>query len=149
MNDQMMDQRSDIELLSALHAMIERCDVRLELDAAKLDHMDSPVSVQSESTRWFAMLFAACAIALWSGGWIAGVAASLASAAAWFGWVRPATRRRIAMRVHTAALRDVQLWRQLWRFGGVRLVAGDEQCAAPNNNWMQFVRDRSAPTLPT
>jgi hypothetical protein len=140
-----MDQRTDGELLAALRALIERHVVRLEIDAAKLDHMDSPVSVQSESTRWFAVLFVACGAAFWFGGWIGGIAAVAASIALWFAWVRPATHRRIHARVRNAATRDTQLWRSLWRFGGIRLVSGSTTCAAPNDNWMQFVRDLGGP----
>src|SRR5262245_11167895 len=114
-----MDQRTDTELLAALRAMIERGEVRLELDAAKLDHMDSPVSVQADSTRWFAALCVACGAAFWFGGWIVGVAALAASIALWFAWVRPGTHRRIRVRVRTVAMDDTQVWRKLWRFGGV------------------------------
>jgi hypothetical protein len=138
-----MDQRTDTELLATLRAMIERGEVQLELDAAKLDHMDSPVSVQADSTRWFAILFVTCGAAFWFGGWIAGTAALAASIALWFAWVRPGTHRGIQARVRGVAMDDTQLWRKLWRFGGVRLVAANASCAAPNDNWMQFVRDRS------
>jgi len=139
-----MDRRTDKELLAALKTMIDGGAVRLEIEPGKLDHMDSPVSVQSESTRWFAILFVACGAAFWFGGWIGGAAALAASLALWFAWIRPATHRRIDARVRGTALNDTQLWRALWRFGGVRLVAGDAACTAPDGNWMQFVRDRSA-----
>jgi hypothetical protein len=138
-----MDQRTDRDLLVALRRLLEEGTVRLELDAAKLDHMDSPVSVQSESTRWFAVLFVACGAAFWFGGWIGGAVAVVASLALWFAWVRPGTHRRITARVQEHALKDTQTWRTLWRFGGVKLIAGSATCAAPNDNWMQFVRDRS------
>jgi len=138
-----MDQRTDSELLAALRALIERKDVRLELDAAKLDHMDSPVSVQSESTRWFFVLFVACGAAFWFGGWIGGAVAVAVAIAVWFAWVRPGTHRRVRARVQDTAIKDAQTWRALWRFGGVSLVAGDATCTAPGDNWMQFVRERS------
>ena len=106
-----MDQRTDTELLAALREMIARGDVRLELDAAKLDHMDSPVSVQADSTRWFALLFVACGGAFWFGGWIGGIAALAASIALWFAWVRPGTHRRIRARVRGVAMDDTLVWR--------------------------------------
>jgi hypothetical protein len=140
-----MDQRTDTELLAALRGMIARGDVQLQLDAAKLDHMDSPVSVQADSTRWFAVLFVACAAAFWFGGWIGGGVATATSIALWFAWVRPGTHRRIRARVNDIATKDTQTWRALWRFGGVRLVAANTTCSAPTDNWMQFVRDRSPP----
>jgi hypothetical protein len=137
-----MDQRTDKELLAGLRTLIDQGEVRLELDAARLDHMDSPVSVQSESTRWFAALFAACGAAFWFGGWIGGAASVVASIVLWFAWVRPRNHRRIRARVHDAALKDIQTWRALWRFGGVGLVADGATCSAPSDNWMQLVRDR-------
>jgi hypothetical protein len=141
-----MDQRTDKELLAALRTMLDAGTVRLELESGQLDHMDSPVSVQSDSTRWFAILFVACGAAFWFGGWIAGAAAVVASVVLWVALARPWTHRRINARVRELALKDTQTWRALWRFGGVRLVADTTTCAAPNDNWMQFVRERSAPT---
>lgn len=138
-----MDLQTDIELLAALRALIEHRVVQLEVEAAKLDHMDSPVGVQSESTRWFAALILACAAAFWFGGAIGGGTAAAASVALWFAWVRPNTHRRIAARVHDIALRDTQVWRTLWRFGGVRLRAGNKVCSAPADNWMQLVREHA------
>ncbi|MBV9522277.1 MAG: hypothetical protein JO010_05765, partial [Alphaproteobacteria bacterium] len=68
---------------------------------------------------------------------------------------RAYVRRRVAMRVHERALQDSDLWRRLWRFGGVRLVprgADDpaakqriEPCAAPEGNWMALVRTLAPP----
>jgi hypothetical protein len=111
--------------------------------------MDSPVSVQSDSTRWFAGLIVASGAAFWFGGWIGGAAVVVASLVLWFAVARPWTHRRINARVQEMALKDTQTWRALWRFGGVRLVADSTTCSAPNDNWMQFVRDRSAPPSQT
>lgn len=139
-----MTELTDVQLLSDLRALLEAGVVRLDIDAAKLNHMDSPVGVESESNRWFAILFAACAVATWFGGWIGGALALAASVALWFGFVRPDVYRRVERRVRANAVNDVQAWRKLWRFGGVRLVAGEAICAAPDGNWMQFVRERRA-----
>lgn len=141
-----MTELTDAQLLGDLRKLLESGAARLEVDAAKLNHMDSPVGVESESNRWFAVLFAVCAAATWFGGWIGGVLALAASVALWFGYVRPDTHRRVERRVRSAALNDVQTWRKLWRFGGLRLVAGEAICAAPADNWMQFVRERRAGT---
>jgi hypothetical protein len=137
-----MTDLTDLQLLAELRSLIEAGAARLEIDAGKLDHIDSPVGVSAESTRWFALLAAAIGAAAWFGGWIAAGLALAASVASWFGLVRPDVRRRIEARVRTVALFDVQMWRQLWRFGGVRLVAAGATCVAPDGNWMQFVRDR-------
>ncbi|MBL8567982.1 MAG: hypothetical protein JNK84_02750 [Phreatobacter sp.] len=140
-----MTRRTDSELLAGLRALIVAGAVELRLDPARLDKTDSPVSVQAESTRWLYALVALALGAAWLGGAAAfGIAAAL-GAGLWFGWVRRDVARRIRDRVETRALVDVTLWRRLWRFGGVRLVATADgaACSAPDDNWMQYVRDRS------
>lgn len=142
MNGAAMPRRSDSELLSALRASLREGRVELRLDAIRLDKQDSPVSVQAESTRWLYGLILASAAAWWWGGPAAGLAAGAASIACWFLWVRRDVARRIRGRVETVALDDTTTWRQLWRHGGLALVApGGVACAAPDGNWMQFVRD--------
>jgi O-antigen/teichoic acid export membrane protein len=99
--------------------------------------------VQSESTRWLYALVALVAVSGWWQGVVALAIATAAALAIWFGWVRRDVGRRIRNRVETQALDDASLWRKLWRHGGVRLVPRDgDPCAAPRDNWMQFVRDR-------
>jgi hypothetical protein len=139
-----MSGQTDAELLAELRTLLDRGAARLDVDPAKLNHMDSPVGVQAESTRWFAILFVACAAAFWFGGWIAGAAVLGTSVVLWFAWVRPATHRRVEQRVRLNTVNDVQSWRQLWRFGGLKLSADSAICTAPDGNWMQFVRDRMA-----
>jgi hypothetical protein len=140
-----MAEATDAELLGALRHLLSAGAVSLEIDAAKLNHMDSPVAVESEVNRWLAAMIAACGGAFWLGGWIGGAGALALSVLLWFAHVRRALRRRVERRVHARALGDVQTWRKLWRFGGVRLVAADAACAAPAGNWMQFVRERRPP----
>jgi hypothetical protein len=57
--------------------------------------------------------------------------------------VRQDVARRIRRRVETVALDDAATWRRLWRHGGVAIgiAGGGVACAAPDGNWMQFVRD--------
>jgi hypothetical protein len=138
-----MDQATDTELLRALAEMIRNADVRVELDRVHLDKLDSPVSVQAESTRWLYALIVVCLAAAWID-WIAGAFAVAAGVALWLLWVQPDIARRLRARIETTALDDVATWRKLWRFGGLRLVTrdGGTICAAPQDNWMQFVRER-------
>lgn len=144
-----MPSRTDAELLACLRDLIAAGEVTLRLDPDRLGHLDSPVAVQAESTRWFAALAAVVLAAAWFGGWLVGGAALLASIAIWFAVVRPWVARRLHGRVETKALAEVELWRRLWKLGGVALAprAGDP-CAAPGGNWMQFVRDRRPAALP-
>lgn len=142
-----MNELTDVQLLDDLRTLLAHGAARLELDAVKLNHMDSPIARESESTRWFAVLFALAAAAWWFGGWIAGAGAIAVAIAFWFLYVRSDLRRRVERRVRETALTDVQIWRKLWRYGGVRLVSDSVVCAAPGDNWMQFVRDRR-PAIP-
>jgi hypothetical protein len=137
-----MPDPTDAELLADLRALLADGAVVLDIDSGKLNHMDSPVGVEAEANRWLLALIAVCGAAAWFGGWLAGLAALVASIALWLGYVRKALHRRVERRVQAKALADVQTWRRLWRFGGVRLVAGDAVCAAPADNWMGFVRER-------
>lgn len=141
-----MNELTDVQLLDDLRALLAQGAARIEIDAVKLNHMDSPIARESESTRWFAVLFALAAAAWWFGGWLAGASTVVVAIAFWFLYVRSDLRRRVERRVRETALNDVQIWRKLWRFGGVRLVSDGAVCAAPGDNWMQFVRERRAPS---
>ncbi len=139
-----MTEPTDGELLAGLRALLASGAVTLEVDATRLNHMDSPVAVEAEANRWLALLIALSGAAFWFGGWAIGIAALALSVVLWLVPVRRSLRRRVERRVRVRALDDVQTWRRLWRFGGVRLVAADAVCAAPDGNWMQFVRERGA-----
>lgn len=140
-----MPQRSDSELLAALREQLRAGAVTLALDLARLDKTDSPVSVQAESTRWLYALIGLGVAATWWQGLPAGSVACIVGVAVWYAWVRPDVGRRIRARVDIYALHDVELWRRLWRFGGVQLRArSGVACVAPAGNWMQFVRDVAA-----
>ena len=143
MNGGAMPARTDTELLAALRASLRAGRVELRLDARRLDMVDSPVSVQAESTRWLYGMVLATGAAWWWGGEAAGLATGAASVACWFLWVRRDVARRIRRRVETVALHDAATWRRLWRHGGLALgvAGGGGACAAPDGNWMQFVRD--------
>lgn len=143
MNRGAMPTRTDTELLAALRASLRAGTVELRLDARRLDLVDSPVSVQAESTRWLYGMVVATGAAWWWGGQVAGLAVAAASVGCWFLWVRRDVARRIRRRVETVALDDAATWRRLWRHGGLALglAGGGAACAAPDGNWMQFVRD--------
>jgi hypothetical protein len=138
-----MPERTDKELLASLREILAAGEAKLALDVRRLEHPDSPVVVPAEATRWFVLLAAAIGAAWWFGGWFGAGVAAAASVAIWYGWVRRHLARRIRGRVDRLALEDVVAWRKLWRIGGVTLVPRlGSPCAAPDGNWMQFVRDR-------
>jgi hypothetical protein len=136
-----MNEASADDLFRELRRLIELGTLRLELDVARLDHIDSPVAVEADSNIWVYGLIAVCAVAFWQGGTGPGVAAIGISLVLYFTVARAYVRRRLTRRVHERALGDGEVWRRLWRFGGVTLV-GDRgvRCAAPEGNWMALVR---------
>jgi hypothetical protein len=132
---------TDEQLLSKLRAFRQAGRLALELDHRRLAHIDSPVAVEAESTRFVYGGLALSAAAWWFLGTEAGLAVAALSLAAYLTLGKADVRRRTARRVEERALGDIALWRRLWRFGGVVLAAGDRRCAAPDGNWMQFVRE--------
>jgi hypothetical protein len=136
-----MNEASADELFGELRRLIEHGKLRLELDLARLDHIDSPVAVEADSNIWVYGLVAVCAVAFWLGGTGPGIAAIAISLVLYFTVARAYVRRRLIRRVHERALGDGEVWRRLWRFGGVTLVGDrDARCAAPEGNWMALVR---------
>lgn len=136
-----MDEASAEDLFRELRRLIECGKLRLELDLARLDHIDSPVAVEADSNIWVYGLIVVCAVAFWLGGTVPGVAAIAVSLVLYFTVARAYVRRRLTRRVHERALGDGEAWRRLWRFGGVTLVdEGAARCAAPEGNWMALVR---------
>jgi hypothetical protein len=142
-----MREASAAELLRALRRLIADGAVRLELDLKRLDHIDSPVAVEADSNIWIYGGVLVCAAVFWRIGLWPGVAAIAAALALYFTAGRAYVRRRIKRRVEERALADSELWRKLWRFGGLALVehATGARCAAPDGNWMALVRS----TMPT
>jgi hypothetical protein len=145
-----MNEASTDELFRELRALLARGKLRLELDLARLDHIDSPVAVEADSNIWVYGAIAVCAAAFWQGGTYPGIAAIAISLALYFTVARRYVRRRLVRRVHERALGDGEIWRRLWRFGGVALVAAasaggaEDRCVAPQGNWMALVRRLAA-----
>jgi len=136
-----MNEASANDLFREMRRLIEHGKLRLELDLARLDHIDSPVAVEADSNIWVYGLIAVCAVAFWLGGTGPGIAAIAISLVLYFTVARAYVRRRLIRRVHERALGDGEVWRRLWRFGGVTLVGDrDARCAAPEGNWMALVR---------
>ena len=68
-----MNESSADELFRDLRLLIERGDLRLELDLVRLDHIDSPVAVEADSNIWVYGLILVCVAAFWQGGTWPGV----------------------------------------------------------------------------
>jgi hypothetical protein len=140
-------EASPAQAVRQLRELVESGAIRLELDFHRLEHIDSPVVVEAESNRWIYALIALCIAAFFIGGWRVGLAAIAASLALYLTLGRADVRRRLTRRVHREALVDSTLWRNLWRFGGVVLVAaGDRRCAAPAGDWRAFLEGLDPPS---
>jgi hypothetical protein len=139
-----MSEASAEDLFRDLRLLVARGALRLELDFARLDHIDSPVAVEADSNIWVYVSIVVCAAIFWRAGTWPGVAAVAISLALYLTLGRRYVRRRLARRVHERALADGEVWRRLWRFGGVALIDDEGgRCAAPDGNWMALVRRRA------
>jgi hypothetical protein len=90
-----MNEASTDELFRELRALLARGKLRLELDLARLDHIDSPVAVEADSNIWVYGAIAVCAAAFWQGGTYPGIAAIAISLALYFTVARRYVRRRL------------------------------------------------------
>ncbi len=129
------------DLFRALVRLPQSGQVALRYDFKRLQHIDSPVGAEADGNIW---AYGGIALALavwWLAGWQAASAVAVIGIAAYMTLGRAFIRRRIRHRVENQALVRLELWRKLWRFGGVTLVTpGGEDCAAPAGNWMALMR---------
>jgi hypothetical protein len=137
-----MNDASAAELLRVLRGLVESGKIRIELDFRRLDHMDSPAGIEADSNIWVYAGIPACALVFWQFGLWPGAGAVALCIVLYFTAGRAYVHRRLRRRVYDEFLRDSELWRKLWRFGGVALVSGDGawRCAAPDGNWMALMR---------
>ncbi|MCH9053262.1 MAG: hypothetical protein IIA72_19755 [Proteobacteria bacterium] len=143
----------DTDLLEMLRAAAADGRVTIGLDLRKLDDVDSPISIQAESTRWIYGLMAVAILVWWLGGAYAGIGAIAAGALIYATVARRQVERNIRRRFHDRAISDIGTWRKLWRLEGITLSldsgsfnsgsldSGGEACASPDGNWQRFVLD--------
>jgi hypothetical protein len=133
------------ELFRGLCRLRERGTLRLDLDFARLDHIDSPVAVEADSNIWIYGSIVVCIAVFGRLGLWPGIAAICVSLALYQTVGRAYVRHRLSRRVREQALGDSRSWRQLWQFGGVSLVVdtpgAEQRCTAPGGNWMALVRE--------
>ncbi|MCH8095833.1 MAG: hypothetical protein IID53_01970 [Proteobacteria bacterium] len=137
----------DTDLLEMLRAAEADGRVTIGLDPRKLDDVDSPISIQAESTRWIYGLMAAALLVWWLGGAYAGVGAIAAGASIYATIGRRQVERNIRRRFYGLAITDIGVWRKLWRLQGITLSCepSGAACASPDGNWQRFVLDNIAP----
>jgi hypothetical protein len=133
------------DLFGKLQELCATGRVAIELDTKRLMKMDSPVNVEAEGNQWVYGLIALSLVLGFAVGWKAGIAAACVGVVLYLTLGKALIRRRIRRRVHEKALHDLSLWRRLWSYGGVVLVESDaaaRRCAAPGDNWLEFVRQQ-------
>ncbi|MDB5361294.1 MAG: hypothetical protein JWO51_2591 [Rhodospirillales bacterium] len=133
------DERDMLLRLRALH---ETARIRVTVNCAKLSHMDFPLGLEADGNRW-AYAIVIVIVAIW---WFLGPYAGIASAVAGFALYQTVgqryVERRLQARIHDRGLGEIDIWRKLWRFGGVILTdpATAQTCQGPDGRWMDFVR---------
>jgi hypothetical protein len=163
----------DTDLLEILRSAETDGRVTIGLDPRKLDDVDSPISVQADSTRWIYGLMAAALLVWWLGGATAGAGAIAAAAFIYATIGRRQVERNIRRRFYSGGIWDIRTWRKLWRFEGITLTCnpragtcnpragtcnpragtcnpragaeGAPVCRSPDDNWQRFVLDNLAP----
>ncbi len=142
----------DTDLLEMLRSAETDGRVTIRLDPRKLDDVDSPISIQAESTRWLYGLMAAALLVWWLAGAYAGIGAIAAGALIYATIVRRQVERNIRRRFYSLAITDTGVWRKLWRIEGITLACtssagtkGVPVCSSPDGNWQRFVLDHIAP----
>lgn len=142
----------DTDLLEMLRSAEADGRVIVGLDPRKLDDVDSPISVQAESTRWIYGLMAGAILVWWLGGAYAGIGAIAAGALIYATIGRWQVERNVRRRFYNGGIRDIGTWRKLWRFEGITLACnpsagteGGPVCRSPDGNWQRFVLDNIAP----
>ncbi len=143
----------DTDLLEMLRSAEADGRVTIGLDPRKLDDVDSPISIQAESTRWIYGLMAAALFVWWLGGASAGIGAIAAGALIYATIGRRQVERNIRRRFYGHGIRDIGTWRKLWRLEGITLAGpaaragtkGAPVCSSPDGNWQRFVLDHIAP----
>lgn len=129
------------ELLATLRRLAGERKIEIEIDPRRLNHIDSPVASEADGNIWVYGAVGIAALLLWWKGPVPAVAVLAVGALLYLTLGRAYVHRRIEQRVRQKALNDLDVWRKLWRFPGLRLTAtGSAECASPEGNWMAFVR---------
>lgn len=136
------DRRSDDALLILLDRAITQGLVILTLDRRKLSSADFPLSLESESNIWVYPLLVLIGIVAYYTGLYGGLAAFIAAFFLFQRVARPWIARRIETRIRARALKEIEIWRKLWRFGGVILTRADtgQTVQGPDGHWTVLIR---------
>jgi hypothetical protein len=131
----------DVDYLRLLRDALQSGAVTVSLDFGKLEHIDSPISVQADSNRWIYSLIVIVSAAAWLGGVWWAVGAASAGATAWFAVGKRWHRRRMEQRFHQVTVHNLEDWKKLWRMPGIVLTEAKtgNQSQSPSGNWRALV----------
>jgi len=111
----------DAQRFAALREAIRAGDLRVEIDRARLSHIDCPVAADALSTRALYLMVALGALSYWLLPWtLAGAfcgAMLLFYGTAGYPWVS----RKMQRAALAQMLDSLTLWDRMWAFGGVSL----------------------------
>ena len=130
----------DTDYLRLIREAVSAGHIKPALDYGKLEHVDSPISVQADSNRWIYGLIVAVSAAAWFGGMWWGIGAATIGAAGWFSIGKRWHRQRMERRFYDLSLQHTEEWKKLWRMPGVALIdtRTGAECVSPAGNWRGF-----------
>ncbi len=133
----------DTDLLDMLQTAHGEGLITIVIDARRLDHMDSPVAVDADSTRWLYGLAVCVGAIWWYLGTDYGVRALIAAALIYATIGRNLVERKLRRRFFEVGIKDIITWRKLWRLRGITMEhpASGAVCTSPDGNWQRFVLD--------
>jgi hypothetical protein len=139
----------DKDYLAALRQAFDDGRLKLDMDCAKLDHLDSPVLVQAEKAWWvFGGLFGGLGFG-YVLDWHYGVGFALLVAIGYLFIGRRIMNARMRKRMRSLVMEDVALWRKQWRLKGLALVVGEARCESPDGSWVRFAMTHVTDQTPT
>ncbi len=131
----------DVEYLRLLRDAIAAGAIKPVLNFSKLEHVDSPISVQADSNRWIYSLIIIVSAAAYLGGMWWAIGAAGLGAAGWFSIGKRWHRQRMERRFYDVSLDRTEEFKKLWRMTGVTLIDAktSRECVSPAGNWRVFV----------
>lgn len=132
------------DLLVALNRLCAAGKVEIRIEAKRLNHIDSPVTVEADGNIWVYAMVGLAFLIWWRVGMMPAAAVLAVGLIVYLTVGRAYVHRRIERRVREKALTSIEIWRKLWRFSGLTLAAPNNPalpaCTSPDGNWMAFVR---------
>jgi len=133
--------RDEATLLRRLDRLVESGAVTLSLDKRKFGSLDFPLAIEAEGNRWAYGTVLATVLGAWQGGLPGAALVMIAGIGGYLVVGRPGIEKRLNARVRDRGLKEIEIWRRLWRFGGVILTGQDGVAIqGPGDSWMNLVR---------